>query len=175
MILGASTCRAARGLLDWTQTELAAEAEVGLGMLRNFEAGRCFPGETNLFALQRALEKAGVEFLSDGGVRLHPDRITFKPDYVVDRYKFRLIVRRRGRDIIVDVPRETVDDAAGLTGASTEQRRAKFEEHRSLFEGCARDVLRSQAPEVCRVSIDTRTFGEWRTRRSGLDAPGLAR
>ena len=174
MILGASTSRAARGLLDWTQTELAAAAKVGLGMLRNFEAGRCFPGETNLFTLQRALEKAGVEFLTDGGVRLHPDRITFKSDYVVDRYKFRLIARRGGRDIIVDVPRETVDDAAALTSASTAQRRASFEECRSKFEACARDVLRSQAPEVHRVNIDPRTFGEWRRRLSRLHAPGLA-
>ena len=174
MIVGASTCRAARGLLDWTQTELASAAQVGLGMLRNFEAGRCFPGETNLFALQRALEKAGVEFLSDGGVRLHPDRITFEPDYVVDRYKFRLTARRGGRDIIVDVPRETVDDAAALTSASTAHRRASFEECRSEFEACARDVLRSQAAEVHRVSIDTRTFGEWRRRLSRLNAPGLA-
>ena len=174
MIVGASTCRAARGLLDWTQTELAAAAQVGLGMLRNFEAGRCLPGETNLFALQRALEAAGVEFLSDGGVRLHPDRITFEPDHVVDRYKFRLIARRGGRDIIVDVPRETVDDAAALTSASTAQRRASFEECRSEFEACAKDVLRSQAPEFHRVSIDSRTFHEWRSRLSRLNAPGLA-
>jgi transcriptional regulator with XRE-family HTH domain len=164
MILGASTCRAARGLLDWTQTELAAAAEVGLGMLRNFEVGRCFPGETNLFALQHALEAAGVEFLPDGGVRLHPDRITFKPDYVVDRYKFRLIAQRAGRDIIVDVPRETVEDAAELRGAATVQRVASFEKCRALFESCAKDVLRGQAPEVRRVSIDSLTFKQWRKR-----------
>ena len=108
MILGASTSRAARGLLDWTQLQLADAARVGIGVLRNFEAGRCLPGETNLFAIQSALEKAGVEFLPEGAVRLRPDRITFAPDYVVDRYKFRLSARRNGREVIVDVPRETV-------------------------------------------------------------------
>jgi transcriptional regulator with XRE-family HTH domain len=166
--------RSARSPQFWTQTELAAAAQVGLGMLRNFEAGRCLPGKTNLFALQRALEAAGVEFLSDGGVRLHPDRISFTPDYVVDRYKFRLIARRGGQDIIVDVPRETVDDAATLTSASTAQRRASFEACRSEFEACARDILRSQAPEVRRVSIDTLTFGEWRSRLSRLNARWVA-
>ena len=174
MIVGASTCRAARGLLDWTQTELAAAAKVGLGMLRNFEAGRCLPGKTNLFVLQRALEMAGVEFLPDGGLRLHPDRITFQPDYVVDRYKFRLIARRSGRDIIVDVPRETVDDAATLIAASTAERRARFEGWRPEFEACARDALRSQAPAVHRVCIDTRTFGEWRTRSRKLVKEGTS-
>jgi transcriptional regulator with XRE-family HTH domain len=39
MILGASTCRAARGLLDWTQAQLAAAAELSLSTVKNFEAG----------------------------------------------------------------------------------------------------------------------------------------
>ena len=164
MILGASTCRAARGLLDWTQTDLAAAAQVGLGMLRNFEAGRCIPGEANLFSIQDALETAGVEFLPEGGVRLRPDRITFAPGYLVDRHKFRLSARRGRREVIVNVPRETVDDAASLNAASTAERRASFEEWRPAFEACARDALCSQAPEVHRVCIDYRTFQEWRTR-----------
>jgi len=137
-------------------------------MLRNFEAGRCLPGETNLFAIQRALEAVAVEFLPEGGVRLRPDRITFGPDYVVDRYKFRLIARRNERDIIVDVSRETVDDAAAVTAASTAHRRASFEEWRPAFEACARDVLRGQAPEVRPVSIDSVTFEEWRRRHRKL-------
>ena len=173
MILGASTSRAARGLLDWTQTELATAAQVGLGMLRNFEAGRCLPGEANLFTIQGALERAGVEFLPEGGVRLRPDRITFAPDYVVDRYKFRLSARRNGREVIVDVPRETVDDRATLIAASTAERRARFEQWRPEFEACARDALCSQAPEVHRVCIDTLTFREWRTRYRKLVEPGV--
>lgn len=168
MILGASTSRAARGLLDWTQTKLAAAAQVGLGMLRNFEAGRCLPGEANLFAIQGALERAGVEFLPEGGLRLRPDRITFSPNYTVDRYKFRLSARRNRRELIVDVPRETVDDAAGLIAALTAQRQATFEKWRPKFEACARDALYGQAPEVHRVCIDHRTFDEWRTRYDKL-------
>ena len=79
-MLGASTSRAARGLLDWTQIDRATAAEVGLGMPRNFEAGPGLPGQMKLFAVQRALEAAGIEFLPDGGVRLHHERITFGPD-----------------------------------------------------------------------------------------------
>lgn len=174
MILGASTSRAARGLLAWTQTDLAAAAQVGIGMLRNFEAGRCLPGEANLFTIQRALEAAGVEFLPDGGVRLQPDPITFEPDYVVDRYKFRLTAHRNGRNTIVDVPRETVDDAAEAKTSSTVQRVASFEKRRPAFEACARDALRSQAPEVHRICIDTLTFREWHNRHRKLVAQGAA-
>jgi len=173
VILGASTSRAARGLLDWTQTDLAAAAQVGLGMLRNFEAGRCLPGEANLLTIQGALETAGVEFLPEGGLRLRPDRITFAPDCNVDRYKFRLSARRNGREVVVDVSRETVDDAAKCTAASTAGRRVMFEKWRPAFEACARDALCSQAPEVHRICIDTLTFDEWRKRYRKLVQGGV--
>jgi transcriptional regulator with XRE-family HTH domain len=170
MIVGALTSRAARGLLDWTQARLAAAANVALSTVKNFEAGRSLPSEANLFAIQRALEDAQVEFLPEGAVRLRPDLITFRPDYRVDRYKFRMIAYRVDRVIIVDVARETVDDAATLTGASSAERDAAFQRHRRVIEECARDVVRSQAPGVDRVSIDTQTYREWRLRRRKLIA-----
>jgi transcriptional regulator with XRE-family HTH domain len=170
MIVGALTCRAARGLLDWTQARLAAAANVALSTVKNFEAGRSLPSEANLFAIQRALEDAQVEFLPEGAVRLRPDLITFRPDYRVDRYKFRMIAYRVDRVIIVDIARETVDDAATLSGASSAERDAGFQRHRREIEDCARDVVRNQAPGVERVSIDTMTFHEWRLRRRKLIA-----
>jgi transcriptional regulator with XRE-family HTH domain len=65
-------CRAARGLKDWSQSQLAAEAHVGLSTVRNFEAARSVPVANNLTAIQRALEVAGVEFTNGDqpGVRL---------------------------------------------------------------------------------------------------------
>src|SRR5438876_969807 len=164
MIIGAITSRAARGLLDWTQAELAAAAKIGLSTVKNFEAGRSLPSEANLFAIQHALESVEVEFLPDGAVRLRPDPIAFAPDYRVDRYKFRVLACRRDQQIIVDVPRETVDDIAALTAASTAERDAKFREYRPEFEACARDVIRSQAAGVDRVCLDQMTFAQWRKR-----------
>jgi len=168
MIIGASTSRAARGLLNWTQAELAETGQVALSTVNNFEAGRSLPSGENLFAIQRALEAAGVEFLPRGGVRLRPDPITFELEYRVDRYKLRMTAKRQGREVVVDVPRETIDDAARLIGASTAERRKSFEELRTELEACAEDLLRSQAPEVDRVSIDYWTFEEWRRRRGKL-------
>jgi transcriptional regulator with XRE-family HTH domain len=66
-------CRAARGLLDWSQAKLADVASVGVVTVRNFEAdSRVQPRNSTLEAIQRALEAAGVEFLNHGqpGVRL---------------------------------------------------------------------------------------------------------
>jgi transcriptional regulator with XRE-family HTH domain len=64
--------RAARGLLDWSQAELAARSNLSESTIRDFEKGRRVPSINNLAAVRRALEAAGVEFI-DGdqpGVRL---------------------------------------------------------------------------------------------------------
>lgn len=59
--------RAARGLVAWTQDELAAAAKVGLSTVRDFEAGRRRPVLANMAAIRRALEAAGVDFIPENG------------------------------------------------------------------------------------------------------------
>lgn len=66
-IITPAQCRAARGLLAWTQDDLAKAAKVGLNTLRNFEAGKSVPMTNNLGAIQSALEAAGVQFISKNG------------------------------------------------------------------------------------------------------------
>jgi ribosome-binding protein aMBF1 (putative translation factor) len=56
-------CRAARAWLDWSQSELAAKAQVSNSTLRDFESSRRIPIANNLMAIRRALEEAGMEFL----------------------------------------------------------------------------------------------------------------
>lgn len=60
-------CRAARGLLDISQTQLAEAAEVSLSAVRDFETGQRQPRRATLAALRRALEEAGVEFIAANG------------------------------------------------------------------------------------------------------------
>lgn len=55
-------CRAARGLLNWTQNELAAAAEVDEATVRNFEDERSAPQTATLLRIRDALEGGGVEF-----------------------------------------------------------------------------------------------------------------
>ncbi|WP_092236304.1 helix-turn-helix transcriptional regulator [Bradyrhizobium sp. Gha] len=64
--------RAARGLLDWSQAELAARSNLSESTIRDFEKGRRVPSINNLAAVRRALEEAGVEFIDGNhpGVRL---------------------------------------------------------------------------------------------------------
>jgi predicted transcriptional regulator len=60
-------CRAARGLLDWTQQKLADEAQVGVVTIRQLEAGDTAPRRATLDVIQRALERAGVQFINKNG------------------------------------------------------------------------------------------------------------
>jgi Helix-turn-helix len=65
--------RAARGLLDWNQTQLARASLVGLSTVRNFESELRETTLANLAAIRSAFEKAGVIFENDGkhvGVKL---------------------------------------------------------------------------------------------------------
>jgi transcriptional regulator with XRE-family HTH domain len=57
-----SQCRAARGLLNWTQDEMASAAHLSVVTVRNFENEKSTPQRATLDVIQRALEAAGVEF-----------------------------------------------------------------------------------------------------------------
>jgi transcriptional regulator with XRE-family HTH domain len=72
MTVSPQQSRAARGLLDWSQTELGARANLSESTIRDFEKGRRVPAINNLAAIRAALEKAGVEFTNgeQPGVRL---------------------------------------------------------------------------------------------------------
>lgn len=69
--------RAARALVGWKQTDLAAASGVSEMSIKNIERGATDPRASTLAALQGALETAGVLFLDPGvnrdggpGVRL---------------------------------------------------------------------------------------------------------
>ncbi|MBR0774572.1 helix-turn-helix domain-containing protein [Bradyrhizobium diazoefficiens] len=60
-------CRAARGLLDWSQQDLADRAKVGIVTVRQLEAGSNEPRRSTLQVVQMAFEAAGVEFIEENG------------------------------------------------------------------------------------------------------------
>jgi hypothetical protein len=66
-------CRAARGLLNWDQGRIAVAAGVDVGIVHDFEEDKPVH-RTMSDAIQRAFERAGIEFTDGGapGVRLRP-------------------------------------------------------------------------------------------------------
>jgi transcriptional regulator with XRE-family HTH domain len=73
----AAQCRAARGLLNWSQDALAEASRVGISTVGDFERDRRTPCNHLLRDIRSALESAGIEFIADNaggpegpGVRL---------------------------------------------------------------------------------------------------------
>lgn len=68
--------RAARGLLDWSQAQLADVAGVARVSIKNIETGATAPRKDTIEAIQKAFEDHGIEFLPANGVRQRDDIIT---------------------------------------------------------------------------------------------------
>ena len=60
-------CRAARSLLEISQSQLANAAGLGLSTVVDFEKVRRQVSEEAVNALRTALERAGVEFIDENG------------------------------------------------------------------------------------------------------------
>lgn len=61
--------RAARALLNWSQSDLAKGAGVSSTSIGSIESGATQPRDETLTDIRRALEEAGIEFTEDDGVR----------------------------------------------------------------------------------------------------------
>jgi hypothetical protein len=72
--------RAARALIRWTAEDLAREANLGIATIRRAEAtdGPLQMTVSNLAAVRRTLEAAGIEFVfnDDGGLGVQVRRIS---------------------------------------------------------------------------------------------------
>jgi transcriptional regulator with XRE-family HTH domain len=67
LVITPAQSRAARGLLAWSQQELAREAGVGIVTVHQLEAGTSQPRRATLDVIRRAFERAGVEFIEENG------------------------------------------------------------------------------------------------------------
>lgn len=68
-MITADQIRAARALLKWSASQLAAASGVSLPTIQRMESGKGVPNSLarNIDTIQRSLEKAGIEFISENG------------------------------------------------------------------------------------------------------------
>ena len=66
-VITPAQCRAARGLLDWSQDELSKECGVSRKTLTEFERGNPRTLPRTIDEVRRVLEAAGVEFIPENG------------------------------------------------------------------------------------------------------------
>lgn len=62
-ILTPALCRAARGFLDWTQTDLAERSGVSRSTVRDYEGGRHDVHRATEAQLRLAFENGGISFI----------------------------------------------------------------------------------------------------------------
>jgi hypothetical protein len=69
LVLSSELIRAARALLRWEQTDLAAASSVSLPTIKRLEAkpGIMAAHMSTTVALRKALEAAGIEFIDENG------------------------------------------------------------------------------------------------------------
>lgn len=67
MEMSRDQCRAARGLLGWTQDQLATAASVSKKTLADYESGKRTPYDRTLADIRKAFEAAGLEFIPENG------------------------------------------------------------------------------------------------------------
>ena len=67
LLISPEQCRAARGLLDWSQQTLADRAGVGIVTIRQLEGESHEPRRATLAVVRGAFEAAGVEFIDENG------------------------------------------------------------------------------------------------------------
>ncbi|PHZ84035.1 helix-turn-helix domain-containing protein [Paremcibacter congregatus] len=66
-MIKSAQCRAARGLIQWSQNDLASASEISSVTIRNFEKDKTVPQKATLIVLRQTFEAAGVEFIPENG------------------------------------------------------------------------------------------------------------
>jgi transcriptional regulator with XRE-family HTH domain len=67
--------RGARGLLNWSQSELSKRTSISTTSIGNIEAGNTQARESTLKLIRQAFENAGIEFIGTEGMRKRNDYI----------------------------------------------------------------------------------------------------
>lgn len=63
LTLSPAQCRAARGLLDWSQEQLAQASGLSRSTVRDFESGRHEPHRSSLTLILQTLAEQGIELV----------------------------------------------------------------------------------------------------------------
>jgi transcriptional regulator with XRE-family HTH domain len=129
MIPSPSQCRGARGLLDWTQPELAIRAGLGVRTIGEYERGRPTYADT-VYRLRDTFEAAGISFSAHGvigrpeepvAVRQRTPRFQLRPMQAEKMYA--IAAAYRG-----GLTLEAIAQQEGVSRERIRQRVAKYEE-----------------------------------------------
>jgi transcriptional regulator with XRE-family HTH domain len=148
MTISASQCRAARALLDWSQDQLAENAQVARATIADFERNTRSPMRQNLISMISAFEAAGIAFVPDSddgdgaGVRHRKIELEYNRTLRSDGYDLVLSVRYKGQPYSVIIGRAIIDDIEHLRGSSESERLTATQKHLPKILRAAEEKLR---------------------------------
>ena len=103
--VSATQIKAARAILNWSQDDLAAAANLSRTTIRSVETG-CAVRAGNINEIHKAFEKNGIEFLDDEGVKRQPEYMrTYSGPNSCDRFFHDLIktVKEKSGDVMCHI------------------------------------------------------------------------
>ncbi len=142
--------RAGRAYLNWSQGDLAKNADVGLSTIRDLESEKRATDTQTVARIYQALNNAGVEFIpgnAEGGpgVRMVANRpnLIRRPTFMQEREQLEFSVEHNGKAVTVLIISLVLDDLGGLNGNEKEEVYLKtFEEHRgTILDAVALAIL----------------------------------
>ena len=123
MPLTSDQCRAARGLLNWTQDDLATNSRVARATVADFESNARRPMKNNLLAMEDCMFAAGIEFLAEqgaegAGVRFRERKLQYNRNIRIDTFEAgaSIPMTYAGEDFICIVSRDLLEDHFRLAG-----------------------------------------------------------
>jgi transcriptional regulator with XRE-family HTH domain len=144
-LISASQCRAARALLDWSQDQLAKNAQVARATIADFERNARVPMRNNLISIVSSLEAAGVAFIPENdegaGVRFRKVELEYSNTVKVRDDDVLLSVRYRGQPYRVVIPREIMDDIDRTNHRTTDQRVKAVQNRLPIFLRAAEEAI----------------------------------
>ena len=117
MTISSDQSRAARGLLNWTQDDLAKNSCVSRATVADFENNSRAPLTNNLRSMSDSMFAAGVEFISEDGtsgvgIRFRERKLQYVKSVKIDRSYLRATMRMTYADVdfLCHIELTAVDD-----------------------------------------------------------------
>jgi transcriptional regulator with XRE-family HTH domain len=163
MTISAAQCRAARGLLDWTQDQIAENAQVARATIADFERHNRLPMRNNMVSIVSALEAAGVAFIPENGegagVRFRKVELEYLKNLRESGSDLILSVKHRGRSYAVVIPREILDDIDRTNYGTARERMQSVQKHFPLFLRVTEEaILAGRASDRGEITLTSDMF-----------------
>ena len=145
-MISAAQCRAARAMLNWSQDDLATNAQVARATIADFERKERDPVRNNLFSIISTFEARGVAFVEEGefgaGVRLKQPELEYINSVRLRGGDVIIPMKFRGQKFSAVVPHEVIDDLDRTNYALDEDRVKAVEAHFPKYLRIAERMVR---------------------------------